>query len=94
MKFQNVDHVAQIDAQTHNTRSHVCFSAKSAVPSACVCLLELMAISKFALAITTGRPKEEDQNALKICSITLSSLLSLKCIANLLPTTQCTYQLL
>lgn len=62
-KLQNVDHVAQLDVQIHNTRNRVCFSARSAVPSACVCLLELMATSRFALATTTGRPKEEDPNA-------------------------------
>ena len=62
-KLQNVGHVAPLDAQTHNTRNRACSSAKSAVPSAYVCLLELMATSKFALATTTGRPKGEGQNA-------------------------------
>ncbi|WVZ07349.1 hypothetical protein V8G54_020695 [Vigna mungo] len=61
----NVDHVAQLDVQIRNTRNRVCFSARSAVPSACVCLLELMVTSRFALATTTGRPKEEDPNALE-----------------------------
>ncbi|RDX97205.1 hypothetical protein CR513_20044, partial [Mucuna pruriens] len=60
---KNVGHVAQLDAQTHNTRNPACSSAKSAVPSACVCLLELMATSRFALATTNGRPKGEDPNA-------------------------------
>ncbi|KAF1880992.1 hypothetical protein Lal_00023022 [Lupinus albus] len=59
----NVGHVAHRDAQKHSTRSHACSSAKSVVPSVYVFLLELMATSKFVLAITTGRPKEEDPNA-------------------------------
>ena len=63
MKLQNVGHVAQVGAQRHNTRSRACSSAKSAVPSAYVCLLGLMATSRFALATTTGRPKGEDPNA-------------------------------
>jgi len=64
-KLQNVAHAAQVDVQIRNTRNRVCFSARSAVPSACVCLLELMATSRFALATITGRPKEEDPNAPK-----------------------------
>ncbi|KHN14931.1 hypothetical protein glysoja_024051 [Glycine soja] len=63
LNHKNVGHVAPLDAQTHNTRNRACSSAKSAVPSAYVCLLELMATSKFALATTTGRPKGEGQNA-------------------------------
>ncbi|XP_027920442.1 uncharacterized protein LOC114178624 isoform X2 [Vigna unguiculata] len=59
----NVVHVAEVDVQIRNTRNRVCFSARSVVRSACVCLLELMATSRFALATTTGRPKEEDPNA-------------------------------
>ncbi|GAV69370.1 hypothetical protein CFOL_v3_12871 [Cephalotus follicularis] len=60
----SVDQDALEDVQIHNTRSHACSFAKSAVPSACVCLQELMATSKFALATMTGRPREEDPNAL------------------------------
>jgi hypothetical protein len=36
-----------------------------------------MATSKFALAITTGRPKGEDPNALKICNIIYQNLICL-----------------
>ncbi|TKY53408.1 hypothetical protein E2542_SST24938 [Spatholobus suberectus] len=63
MKFQIAVLVAQTDARTHNTRSRVCFSAKSVVPNACVCHLELMATRRSARATTTGRPKGEDPNA-------------------------------
>ncbi|KAF1877828.1 hypothetical protein Lal_00038137 [Lupinus albus] len=59
----NVVHVAQRDAQTHSTRSHVCSFAKSVVPNACVCLLELMATSKSVHATITGRLKREVPNA-------------------------------
>jgi hypothetical protein len=75
IKLQNVDHVALIDAQTHNTRSHAYSFVTSVVQSVCVCLLDFMATSKFALAITTGRPKGEDPNALKICNIIYQNLL-------------------
>lgn len=63
MYVQNVDHVAHIDAPIRNTGNHVCSSVKSAVQNACACLLVLMAISKSALVIITGRPKEEDLSA-------------------------------
>ncbi|KAJ1385181.1 hypothetical protein SESBI_41873 [Sesbania bispinosa] len=53
------------DVQRHITRNHACSSAISAVLNACVCLLELMETKMFAHAITTGRPKEEDPNALE-----------------------------
>lgn len=64
-----MDHDALIDAQTHNTRSHAYSFATSVVPSVCVCLLAIMATSRFALATTTGRPKGEDPNALKSFNI-------------------------
>lgn len=63
--MQNVGHAAQIDAQIHNTRNRACSSAISAVPSACVCLLDFMATSRSALATTTGKPKGEDPNVPK-----------------------------
>ncbi|CAB4308820.1 unnamed protein product [Prunus armeniaca] len=59
----SADRGAPLGARPQHTRSLVCFSAKSVVQSACVCLLEHMETSKFALATTTGRPREEDQNA-------------------------------
>ena len=63
MKLQIALHVAKKDAQRRITRSHAYSSARSAVPNACVCLQELMATRRFALAITTGRPKGEGPNA-------------------------------
>ncbi|KAK7392964.1 hypothetical protein VNO78_21414 [Psophocarpus tetragonolobus] len=65
-------HVVWIDAQTHSTRSHVCSSAKSVVPHACVCHQELMATKRFVLATTIGRPKGEDRNALEELMFKLS----------------------
>ncbi|KAL1193949.1 hypothetical protein V5N11_032067 [Cardamine amara subsp. amara] len=53
-----------IDAQIHNTRSHVCSSATNVVASACVYLQVHMVISKSVLATTTGRLSVVDQNAL------------------------------
>ncbi|BBH02292.1 Gibberellin-regulated family protein [Prunus dulcis] len=61
--LKSADRGALLGARPQHTRSLVCFSAKSVVQSACVCLLEHMETSKFALATTTGRPREEDQNA-------------------------------
>ncbi|XVE61071.1 hypothetical protein DITRI_Ditri06bG0010400 [Diplodiscus trichospermus] len=61
---KSADPAAQPDARRHNTRSHACSSATSAAPSACVCRRELMETSKFALATTIGRPREEDPSAL------------------------------
>ncbi|TKY53415.1 hypothetical protein E2542_SST24945 [Spatholobus suberectus] len=63
MKLQIAVLVARTDARTHSTRSRVCSSAKSAVPNACVCHLELTATRRSARATTTGRPKGEDPNA-------------------------------
>ena len=63
---------AQRGVQRHNTRSHACSSAKSAVPNACVSLQELMATSKSALVIITGRPKEEDPSALEPFNFSIS----------------------
>lgn len=71
-----MDHDALIDAQTHNTRSHAYSFVTSVVLSVCVCLLAIMATSRFALATTTGRPKGEDPNALKSFKHYLSSLLN------------------
>lgn len=62
--MQNVVHVAHKDAQKQRSRSHACSSVKSAVPSACVSLQELMGTRNSALATTIGRPREEDPNAL------------------------------
>ncbi|CAB4278334.1 unnamed protein product [Prunus armeniaca] len=61
--LMSADRGALLGARPQRTRSLVCFSAKSVVQSACVFLLEHMETSKFALATTTGRPREEDQNA-------------------------------
>ena len=56
--------VLTVALQLH-TRSHACFSARSAVLNAYAFLLVHMATSKFALATTAGRPRKEDPNALK-----------------------------
>ncbi|RYR74004.1 hypothetical protein Ahy_A02g008605 [Arachis hypogaea] len=49
--------------QRRITRSHVYSFAISAVRYACVYRQELTATKNYALAITTGRPKKEAQNA-------------------------------
>ncbi|KAM7266372.1 hypothetical protein ACFE04_004269 [Oxalis oulophora] len=68
-KFPTIVHLAaRQDVQTHSTRSHVCSSATNVVLHACVCLLGFTDTKKFALAKTTGRPREEDLNALRFSS--------------------------
>ncbi|GER25814.1 GA-stimulated transcript-like protein 7 [Striga asiatica] len=62
---KNVGPGAREGARKPRSRSHVCFSAKNAVPNAFVFLQELMATNSFALATTIGRPKGVDQNALE-----------------------------
>jgi hypothetical protein len=54
-----------IVAQQLHTRSHACFSAKNVVLHAYVFHQVYMETSKFVLATTAGRPRKEDQNALK-----------------------------
>jgi len=66
--------VVRIDAQTHSTRSRACSSAKSVVRNVCVCPLEPMATRRYAPATTTGRPKGEDPNALRIFQLSQSHL--------------------
>uniref|UniRef100_A0A6N2LXN1 Bifunctional inhibitor/plant lipid transfer protein/seed storage helical domain-containing protein n=1 Tax=Salix viminalis TaxID=40686 RepID=A0A6N2LXN1_SALVM len=61
----SVDLAALIDAPRQPSRSHACSSAKSAVQSACVCLLELMETSNLVPATTIGRPREEGPSALE-----------------------------
>lgn len=56
---------ARVDARQHHIRSRACSSAKSVVPSACACPPARTETSKCALATITGRPREEDPNALK-----------------------------
>ncbi|KAL9411613.1 hypothetical protein AB3S75_045252 [Citrus x aurantiifolia] len=67
--LKSADHDARQDAQRHNTGSHACSSVKSAVPSACVCLLDFMETSNPALATITGKLREEDRNALELIII-------------------------
>ncbi|XWS73611.1 hypothetical protein CRYUN_Cryun02cG0143400 [Craigia yunnanensis] len=64
--MQNVVQDAQPDALQQRTRSHACFSVKSAVPSAYVCLQAHMETNNIAHATTTGRPREEAPNALRL----------------------------
>ncbi|KAF7831099.1 gibberellin-regulated protein 5 isoform X2 [Senna tora] len=53
------------DARRHRTRSHACSSARNAAPSVYAFLLVRTAIRNRALAITTGRRRKEDRNALE-----------------------------
>ena len=57
--------VAPKVAQKQHSKSHACSSAKSAVLNAYVFLQELMGTRNSALATITGRPREEDPNALE-----------------------------
>ncbi|GAB4851687.1 hypothetical protein Ancab_031091 [Ancistrocladus abbreviatus] len=59
------------DVQIRPTRSHACFSARNAVPSACVYLRALTVTSNFAPATIIGRPREADPNARDLICITL-----------------------
>ncbi|KAL3620346.1 hypothetical protein CASFOL_035258 [Castilleja foliolosa] len=61
----NVHQDAHIGAQRQHSRSHACSTAKNVVQCVCVCHLAHMGTSKFALATTTGKPREVDQNALE-----------------------------
>src|SRR5574337_1173438 len=63
--LKNVEVDAKRDAQRQHSRSHACSFVKSAVPNACVCLMELMATSNLVLVTMNGRLKEEAQNALE-----------------------------
>ncbi|KAL9398300.1 hypothetical protein Peur_007261 [Populus x canadensis] len=63
--LKSADLVALVDAPRQPSRSHACSSARSAVPSACVCLLELMGTSNLVPATTTGRPRGEAPSALE-----------------------------
>lgn len=66
--LQNARQGAQQGAQGQRTRSRVCSTVTSAAQSACVFLQEHMGINNCAPATTTGRPREEAQNAHRICS--------------------------
>ncbi|KAJ6912144.1 hypothetical protein NC651_014728 [Populus alba x Populus x berolinensis] len=61
----SADLAALVDAPRQPSRSHACSSARSAAPSACVCLPELMGTSNHVPATTTGRPRGEAQVPLK-----------------------------
>lgn len=65
MYLQNAHLIAQQDAQRQHSRSRACSFARSVAPSACVCLLELMETNNFVLVTITGKPREEDPNALE-----------------------------
>ncbi|EOY32792.1 Uncharacterized protein TCM_040807 [Theobroma cacao] len=64
--LKNVVRDALPDALLQHTRSHACSSVRSVVPSACVCLLAHMETNNIAHATTTGRPREEGPNALRL----------------------------
>ena len=66
MDMQSVRGHAISGARKHNTRNHACFSARNVASNASVFLQGLMLTKKFVLATITGRPREEDPNALKI----------------------------
>lgn len=65
MEKQSAVQDAAQGAQTRNTRSRACSSAKSVVQNAYVCLRGLTATNNPARAITTGRPNEEAPSALE-----------------------------
>lgn len=71
-----------IDAQKRHSRSRACFSAKNAVQSAFVSLLVLMATNKLALAIITGKPREEVPSALNFHFLPLDFVVVMKCQMN------------
>ncbi|KAL9260512.1 hypothetical protein AKJ16_DCAP01182 [Drosera capensis] len=59
----SADRGATRDARRRRSRSRACSSARSVAQSACVCLQGHMGTSRCALAITTGRPREEPPSA-------------------------------
>ncbi|KAJ0042283.1 hypothetical protein Pint_19224 [Pistacia integerrima] len=62
----NVHHNVRGDAARLNIISHACSSVRSVAKSAFVCPQVSMATNKSALATTTGRPRREAPNALKL----------------------------
>ncbi|KAL4322586.1 hypothetical protein AHAS_Ahas14G0225300 [Arachis hypogaea] len=63
---KNAHHNAQGGVARPNTTSPACSFVRSVVGSAFVFLRGIMVTKLFALATTTGRPRKEDQNALKL----------------------------
>ncbi|KAF7146350.1 hypothetical protein RHSIM_Rhsim04G0108900 [Rhododendron simsii] len=66
LDHMSAGHNARRDARKRRTRSRACSSAKNAAPCACAYPQEPTATSSFALATITGRPREEDPNALEL----------------------------
>ncbi|KAL0342855.1 UNVERIFIED_CONTAM: hypothetical protein Scaly_1948100 [Sesamum calycinum] len=65
------------DAQRPHLRSRACSFARNAAPSVCVCPPARTAISKSALATTTGRPRGVALNAhetIHLCKLDPSAL--------------------
>uniref|UniRef100_M1D6F7 Gip1 n=1 Tax=Solanum tuberosum TaxID=4113 RepID=M1D6F7_SOLTU len=67
--YQNVYHNVRGGVARHSTTSHACSSAKNVATSVCVFHLVLMETRLFVPVTTTGRPRKEDLNALKLLSI-------------------------
>ncbi|KAL0419525.1 UNVERIFIED_CONTAM: hypothetical protein Sradi_1366000 [Sesamum radiatum] len=68
---------ALTDAQRPHLRSRACSFARNAAPSVCVCPPARTAISKSALATTTGRPRGVALNAhetIHLCELDPSAL--------------------
>ncbi|KAK3018774.1 hypothetical protein RJ639_005237, partial [Escallonia herrerae] len=65
-RLRPADRDVRIVARQLRTKSHACFSASSAAPSAFACLQALMATNRHALATTAGRPSKADPNALEL----------------------------
>uniref|UniRef100_A0A2P2JTB8 Uncharacterized protein n=1 Tax=Rhizophora mucronata TaxID=61149 RepID=A0A2P2JTB8_RHIMU len=80
MAWQSVHRDAPQDAPRRPIRSHACSSARSAVPSAYVCLLEPTETKSPVLVTITGRPRGVDPNAPEQL-ITFSKIVS--CYRNL-----------
>ncbi|KAG5536613.1 hypothetical protein RHGRI_024138 [Rhododendron griersonianum] len=62
----NADRNAQGDVAKHSTRNHACSSATNVAQSACVFPMATTGTRVHALATTTGRPRKEAPNALRI----------------------------
>ena len=62
----NVHLSAQGGVARHSTINHACSSVRNVAGHAFVFLQGIMGTNKFALATTTGKPRKEAPNALKL----------------------------
>ncbi|KAE8694343.1 putative transcription factor [Hibiscus syriacus] len=65
-RLTNAHRSAQGDVARPSTTNHACSSVRNAAGLACVCHQGIMGTNKFALVTTTGRPRKEAPNALKL----------------------------